>query len=151
MQARSIFVLFICVILTQVSASVASQLPTTGYADLLPVPNCNKVAMLKSLKTGSTTFASILFRVAAAHGLRVFRQEEHDASVNYTLPPMRQGAADVVLSHIRGGCIARGEWPRLMSFYEEVSCWRAVRGEVGPCTLLKPRQQVRAALVNLPA
>lgn len=85
------------------------------------IPSCEKIAMLKSLKTGSTTFANILFRVAVSRGMRVLRQDEGpDLSVNYTLPSARDPPMDMVISHIRGGCVQPREFPKLMSFYEEV-------------------------------
>lgn len=96
------------------------------------IPSCQKIALLKSLKTGSTTFANILFRAGAARGMKVMRQEEGqglDFAVNYTLPVT--GTVDMVLSHIKGGCVKPGEYPQLLKFYEQVSRCRVMREEVG--------------------
>lgn len=107
-------------------------------------PSCTKFAFLKSLKTGSTTFANILFRMAASQGKRGYKQVAGtDHSIDYQNMPAKRDDADVVMSHIKQGCVAKGEFPRLLKFYEEVRHGRALAA--GSCRGVQARAIAAAA------
>lgn len=100
----------------------AAEPSTLADSSRLPIPSCEKIAFIKNLKTGSTTFANILYRMAASRDLRAYKQTNGtDHTVTYLRPPAQRDVADVVMSHITGQCIPRGDTPALLGFYEQVT------------------------------
>jgi hypothetical protein len=101
--------------------ALAFMLLLTTPALCFDVSSCDKFALIKTPKTGSSTWTNILFRTAVAQGKRIFKQYPGgNTTIDYRDPPAKTGSADIVFSHFLTHCVGRGEFDRLQRFYATV-------------------------------
>lgn len=96
--------------------------------------NYTNIAYLKTHKTGSTTFGSILFRYSARRGLVPVRIHEHIFKSYATATP-RPGK--VFLNHITAGQMREGDFENALAFYR-----RAVRDMTFITAVREPMQRM---------